>query len=61
MSDRAVYSIVNATSAKVIVTRPNLVPHRGQSYDARIADPPRLAGRESRYAGKLGLEAQEQA
>ena len=58
MSEWGVYSIVNRGSVKVIVTQANLVHGRRQAYDA-----PNLARarEEGLDAGKLFLEAQEQA
>jgi hypothetical protein len=50
--------IVNAGSAKVIVTRPTLVRGRSRPYDARNLA--QVTG-EGHNAGKLFLEAQEQA
>jgi hypothetical protein len=47
-----------ANRALLIVTLANLVPGRRQSYDARSLA---RAGVEGRDAGKLFLEAQEQA
>ena len=58
MSEWGVYSIVNRGSVKVIVTQANLVHGRSQAYDARNLA---IAGGEGRDAGKLFLEAQEQA
>ena len=49
-------------SSSVIVTRPNLVPRRSRSYDARIVRGPVVeSGREDRVAGRLYLETREQA
>lgn len=49
-------------SSWVIVTRPNLVPRRSRSYDARIVrDPVHERRREDRVAGRLYLETREQA
>jgi hypothetical protein len=58
MSEWGVYSIVNRGSVKVIVTQANLVHGRRQAYDARNLVNARGEGRD---AGKLFLEAQEQA
>ena len=49
---------MNRGSVKVIVTQANLVQGRRQAYDARNLA---IAGGEGRDAGKLFLEAQEQA
>jgi hypothetical protein len=58
MSEWGVYSIVNRGSVMVIVTQANLVHGRRQAYDARNLE---IAGGEGRDAGRLFLEAQEQA
>ena len=58
MSEWGVYSIVNRGSVKVIVTQANLVHGRRQAYDARNLA---LARGEGLNAGKLFVEAQEQA
>jgi hypothetical protein len=58
MSEWGVYSIVNRGSVKVIVTQANLVHGRRQAYDRRNLA---LAWGEGLDAGKLFLEAQEQA
>jgi hypothetical protein len=50
---------VTVASAKVIVTRPNLVPRPGQAYDAPNAAPAGMSRERGPYAGTLSLEAQE--
>ena len=53
--------ILPERTPKLIVTPPNLVSLRTEAYDARNVDPPIKQPSEGRVAGKLSIEAQEQA